>query len=107
MHKVFVWNRWNVQHIANHGITPQEAEFVVEHATGKYPQKIGNNKYLAWGWSDDRRPIQVIFILLASEAVDIELLDLLDRLMLEEGDEPIYVIHARELTRKERRRFNR
>jgi hypothetical protein len=87
LHKVFVWNQWNVEHIGNHGVTPQEAEFVVEQATGRYPQKIGDAKYLVWGRTADRRPIQVIFIRLASEQVDIELLDILDRLTLEEGDE--------------------
>lgn len=28
----FRWNVWNIQHIGEHGVDPQAAEFVVNHA---------------------------------------------------------------------------
>ena len=40
----FRWNEWNEEHVANHGVLPQEAEVVVESARRPFPRKIDNDK---------------------------------------------------------------
>jgi hypothetical protein len=75
----------------------------VEHAAGKYPQTIGERKYLVRGRTEERRALQVIFLVLGEAEVDIELLDLVDRVLFEQGNDILYVIHARDLRRKEKR----
>jgi hypothetical protein len=34
--------RWNEQHVASHGVLPEEAEAVVESARRPFPRKIDN-----------------------------------------------------------------
>jgi len=63
----FRWNEWNTQHIAAHGVDPDEAEIVVTQAKRPYPQ--------------------VIYIL--------------------DEDGTIYIIHARPMTDREKRRYRR
>jgi hypothetical protein len=45
----FVWNSNNVDHLAKHGIRPDETEYVVENAKPPYPQMIGQDKRLVVG----------------------------------------------------------
>jgi uncharacterized protein len=105
MRKVLVWNKWNIDHIAKHGVRPDEARYILEHAKPPYPQKMGEGKYVVKGQTGQGRYLQVIFIELGDDEVDIELLDLVDRFMFEEGNEVFYVIHARDLTPREKRRL--
>ena len=83
----FRWNDWNVSHIAEHGVSPAEAEFVVEHPLRGFPRKIGDDKFAVRGQTAAGRYLQVIHVF----------------------DPPgiIYVIHARPLTPAERRKFGR
>lgn len=83
----FRWNEWNIEHIAKHGVSPEEAEVVVSLAKRPFPRKIEDDKWLVWGRGNGGRPVQVIFVL--------------------DEDETIYVIHARPLTDGEKRRFRR
>lgn len=83
----FRWNDSNVDHIAEHGIAPWEAEDIVRRAKPPWPRKIGNGKYLAWAQTRVGRYLQVIFVL--------------------DPDPTVYVIHARPLTEAERRNFRR
>jgi len=85
----FVWNENNVQHIAKHGIRPAEAEFVVERAKPPYPQMIGGAKRIVVGTLPDGRHVQVIYVPSRSNR------------------RAVYVIHARELTDREKRRLRR
>jgi uncharacterized DUF497 family protein len=103
MRKVFVWRPRNIEHIAKHGVSPQEAKYVVEHASRRYPQRIGEGRYIVRGRTAGGRAIQVIFLVLSDDAVDVELLDLVERMLFEEGNEVLYVIHARDLSRTESR----
>jgi uncharacterized DUF497 family protein len=84
----FRWNTWNVQHIAEHGILVSEAEYVADRAGRSYPKKIGKGKWLVIGQTAVGRYLQVIYV-----------------------DDPkadtVYVIHARELTDGEKRRYRR
>ena len=84
----FRWNEWNIEHVARHGVTPEAAEEVVQAATSPYPRRIADDKLLVvWGASQQGELLQVIFVL--------------------DGDGSIYVLHARPLTERERRRSRR
>ncbi len=83
----FRWNDWNVEHLAEHGVSPEEAESVIRAARPPSRRKIEDEKWMVWGQGRGGRFLQVIFIL--------------------DEDETIYVIHARPLTEKERRRLRR
>jgi len=78
----FRWIEWNVEHLAQHGVDPEEAEDVVNEATSLYPQRIADDKLLVWGPGRGGRLLQVIFVL------DLNL--------------TAFVIHARELTNREK-----
>jgi uncharacterized DUF497 family protein len=69
MRKVFVWRPRNIEHIAKHGVSPQEAKYVVEHASRRYPQRIGEGRYIVRGRTAGGRAIQVIFLVLSDDAV--------------------------------------
>jgi uncharacterized protein len=85
----FRWNEWNIDHIAEHGVRPEEAEAVVRNAKPPYPRRHMDDKWLVRGRGIGGRLVQVIFI------ID------------EEEGETLYVTHARPLTQKEKRRFRR
>ena len=104
MRKVYVWNHWNVAHIARHGVEPDEAEHVVDHASRPYPQRVGDRKYLVRGRTHHARLLQVIYIRLGDDEVDIELLSVVERAMFEAGNEVVYVIHSNDFRPRGRRR---
>ena len=53
----FRWNDWNIEHVAKHGVEPDEAELVVIQARAPYPVARSDDKYLVWGpGRADRRP---------------------------------------------------
>ena len=83
----FRWNEWNVEHIGRHGITPAEAEEVVEWAKRPYPLHREDDKWLAWGRSVGGRLLQVVYVL--------------------DEDDEVFVIHARPLTEDEKSRFRK
>jgi uncharacterized DUF497 family protein len=83
----FRWTDRNFQHVAEHGVEPEEAEKIVEEAEPPWPRYRGDGKYLVWGRGRGDRLLQVVFVL--------------------EPDDAVYVIHARPLTQKEKRRFRR
>ena len=58
----FRWNEWNVEHIARHGVAPEMAEEVVEGAGSPYPRRIGDDKLLVWGRTEEGQALQVIFV---------------------------------------------
>ena len=81
---LFRWNEWNVDHIAEHGVDPDEAEIVVRGARRPYPLHRQDDKWLVWGPGRGGRLLQVVFVL--------------------DEDDTVYVIHARPLTNREKRR---
>jgi uncharacterized DUF497 family protein len=83
----FRWNDWNLQHILEHGVDPEEAESVVEQAGSDGPRYRGDGKWLVWGRGRGERLLQVVFVL--------------------DSDDAIFVIHARPLSEKEKRIFRR
>jgi uncharacterized DUF497 family protein len=83
----FRWNEWNLGHVAEHGVDPEEAEDVVTAAQQPWPLYRGDGRYLVWGRGRGDRPLQVVFIL--------------------DADDSIFIIHARPLTEREKRSYRR
>ena len=83
----FVWNGTNIEHIARHGISPEQAAYIVVHVRRPYPQMVGDGKRLAIGRLADGQYVQVAYV--PSRSV--------------EG--AVYVMHAR--TDDEKRKFRR
>jgi len=83
----FRWNDQNVEHIAGNGVDPEEAEQVVENGEPPWPRYRGDGRYLVWGRGRGDRLLQVVFVL--------------------DPDDAIYIIHARPLTEREKRRYRR
>ena len=83
----FRWNAWNRDHIGEHGIPPAQAEYVVNNAGSPYPRYEGDGRYRVIGQSAAGEYLQVVFVF----------------------DPPgvVYVIHARPLSNRERRRYRR
>ena len=83
----FRWNEWNIEHLARHGVEPEAAEQVIREADTPYPRRMGEDKLLAWGRGPAGELLQVIFVLDEAGSV--------------------YVLHARRLTEREKRRYRR
>jgi uncharacterized DUF497 family protein len=84
----FRWNAWNVEHIGDHGVTPDEAEQVVRSARRPYPGYRGDNKWRVYGPTAVGRYLHVVYVF---DPADV-----------------IYVIHARDdMTDDEKRRLRR
>ena len=83
----FRWIDWNVGKVRVHGVTPEEAEHVVETASPPYPRYRRDAKFLVWGPTTAGRPLQVVYVL--------------------DEDDRVFVIHARPLTEREKGRWHR
>jgi len=101
------WDDYNEDHIAEHGVTRVEAEYVVLHPGRGYPADIGGRKHLVWGQDGSGRYLQVIYVYRAVETVDMARFQPADRLRLGGEPEVAYVIHARPLNERERRQLRR
>jgi len=63
MDDAFRWNDWNRDHLAVHGISPEEAEYVIDHAKTPYPEEMGDGKWRLLGQTAHGRFLQVIFVI--------------------------------------------
>jgi uncharacterized DUF497 family protein len=81
----FEWDEHNLEHIARHGVDQDEAEAVLDN--NPLILRTSDNKYLAYGQSDEGRYLLVVFIR-KSESI-------------------IRVITARGLTDDEKTRYRR
>ena len=107
---IFLWTWRNVEHIATHGVEPDEAEFVIRGARRPYPSSVGDKKWAVWGKTADGRLLQVVFVRALIEDVqpeEYQQLALHERAAMERGEKAVRVIHARDLTDVEKRRFRR
>jgi uncharacterized DUF497 family protein len=100
----FIWDKGNVDHIAKHGVTRDEAEYVVERAAAPYPSYEGDRKWLVRGKTRSGRYLQVIYVLESDAAINYSEIDLV---LLSATANGIYVIHARPLNDSEKRRLRR
>jgi uncharacterized protein len=83
----FRWNDWNVEHIAEHGISRQEAQAIIQNAHSPYPREVQKGKYLVRGQTSEGLYLQAAFVV--------------------DAEGTIYVIHARPLTDADKRRYRR
>ena len=83
----FRWNDWNLEKVEAHGLTAEDAEHAVAGAAAPYPLYRGDGKYLVWRKGKGGRLVQVVFII--------------------DEDGTVFVIHARPLTEREKRRYRR
>lgn len=59
MNYTFWWDEDNIEHIANHGVEPYEAEEAIDNAV--LTKKGDDGKYLAYGQTDSGRYLLVVF----------------------------------------------
>ena len=83
----FRWIDWNTDKVVDHGVTPEEAQGVVDGAVDPYPQHREDGKFLVWGATTAGRLLQVVFLL--------------------DEEDRVFIIHARPLTEREKRRRRR
>jgi uncharacterized DUF497 family protein len=83
----FRWNDWNEEHLATHGVDPQEAEEVVVGAQPPFPLVQADEKYLVWGPTEEGRLLQIVFVI--------------------DSNDSVFVIHGRPLTETEKKRYRR
>ena len=83
----FRWIDWNRDHIAKHGVEPEEAEMVVRNAKPPYPEQAGDDKLYVVGRGRGGRFLQVSYLV--------------------DQDGTVFVIHARPLNDREKHRFRR
>jgi len=55
----FWWDDNNIDHIANHGVEPYEAETVLIDA--RFTRKAGRGKYVAYGQTEAGRYLMVVY----------------------------------------------
>lgn len=55
----FWWDELNIEHIADHGVEPYEAEAALINA--RWIRKVGDGKYIAYGQTDSGRYLTVVF----------------------------------------------
>jgi hypothetical protein len=82
----FIWQSNNVEHIADHSVAPEEAEYVVLHARPPYPEYIGDAKYRVRGQTREGRYLQVVYVF---------------------GVDAADVVHAMELPERDKRQYRR
>jgi len=106
--RAFIWDEWNEDHIAKHGIDRAEAQHVIERKRPPFPRDIGDGKYLVHGQTEEGRYLQVIYSLRSTGEIDYESMTLEDIIALPEDDRPAYyVVHASDLTTSERHGLRR
>ena len=83
--KEYDWDDINIEHIAQHGVIPQE----VEEACFNQPlvMRLGRNRHLVYGRSDSGRYLFIVAI--------------------DKGKGLVRIISARNMSKSERRLYNR
>ena len=104
---LIAWDEWNIDHIARHGVTREEAEHVVRHAGAPWPQQKGDDKLVVWGPTEVGRLLQLLFVLKRPDEVEFESLTIDQWADLGEHDRVVYVVHAMDLTPAMKKQFYR
>ena len=99
----------NREHIARHGVSPEEAEEVVRTAEEPFPATVEEEKFAVWGATGAGRYLQVIFVLKTPDDVSYASLAVEDWMAVEACQvlEVVRVIHAMDLTPQMKRRLRR
>lgn len=101
---LFSWDFANISHIARHGVTPDEAEFVVRHAASPFPRSTWGGRFVVWGPTPGGRLLQVVFVKVTDDDIDPMSTSLME---LTDGEKVARVFHARDLEADEKRTFRR
>jgi hypothetical protein len=103
------WDLWSIVHIAKHGVTPAEVDYILAHVQPPFPETIGDGKHLVHGQTEAGRWLQVIYVYRAIDTLDWSSVDWEDRVaqLDQVDDEVVYVIHARDLNEQEKRAARR
>ena len=104
---IFQWNEWNREHVAKHDVTPDEAQYVVNHARRPFPRGIDDREFLVWEQTQTGRYLQVIYVYVDDPDVDLISLSPTERIRFQDGESVVFVVHARELTEDEKRSYRR
>jgi len=88
-------------------VSPEEAEFAIDHADAPWPEQKGNGKFVVWGPTEAGRLIQVIFVIKSPDEIEFEALTIIEWAELDEDDRILYVIHAMDLTGQMKRRHKK
>jgi uncharacterized DUF497 family protein len=106
---IFAWDEVNREHIAKHGVTPNEARFIVENVAPPFPQEMGDGKRRIWGATAAGRLLQVIYVLKKQADVVFDSVDPHDWTTLEDMPDAkiVRVIHAMDLTPDMKRQLRR
>lgn len=83
----FRWNEWNVNHIGEHGVKPEQAEYVVRRPRAPFPQESADGRFLVMGPEQNRLLLRVAYVL--------------------DADGTVYVIHAMPLSEHDKKRYRR
>ncbi|HZK82690.1 MAG TPA: hypothetical protein VFC46_16515 [Humisphaera sp.] len=59
----FRWNAFNLDKVAKHGVSPQEAEHVVRYARRPFPRPHKTGTYYVLGRGNSNRKVQVVYLL--------------------------------------------
>src|SRR5687767_7266125 len=102
-----LWDRANTEHIRKHDVTKAEAEFVLNHAAPPFPDELGEGKYVVRGQTAAGRYLQVIFVYKSPGELDYLSLTLEELIAFEDDAPMAYVVHARDLTEREKRRLSK
>ena len=107
---IFLWSSANAEHLAKHGVAPEEAEYIVGHAQPPFPENVGGAKRSVWGQTPRGRFLQVIFVHVFIDDVTVdeyERLEFHERIALDAGEPAARIIHSRDLTEAEKKRLRR
>jgi uncharacterized DUF497 family protein len=97
---LFAWDEWNVGHIAEHGVSPDEAEYVIRSATPPFPRDLGHGKHVVWGATEAGRLLQVVFAYRSEDQLDFDSIEMTDLAALSNGSATavVYIVHAMPLS---------
>ena len=104
---IFQWDDDNVAHIAEHGVVRDEAEYVIERAVPPFPRAAADGKFMVWGRTEDGSYLQVGFVYLPDDRVDVTLLRSDHVLDFQAGAEVLYVFHAMPMTADQKRQYRK
>jgi uncharacterized DUF497 family protein len=99
---IFSWDEWNTGHIAVHGVSRADVEYVARNAVDPFPRDVGDDKFLVWGQTADGRYLQVIFVYREDDDIDFASLTLEEWMAVSDGTagDVLYVVHAMPLPPK-------
>jgi hypothetical protein len=72
-----------------------------------FPRAVGNGKFMVWGRTDDGAYLQVGFVYLPDERVDITRLETAEILDFQDGANVLYIFHAMPMTADQKRQYRK